>query len=318
MKNVLLIILAFWMLGCNKSEEALEPAVHYDHLYIIQDNPADSIQHKRYEIYQKYGVSVYFNDTVGRVYVKQNIHGDSVFHYETLDLAWGFTSHSDIDYSYKYITDPSQKMKGLEIMEEFLELANEKLYPFTVLITKSAIGIDNTGRETLIQEGAFKTNYRMLYLSGDWTEAQINNLPNDILKGCIKDKIKNYRDNLAEFEDVSNQGWYDEFWWDLDKTLPVGTDAGVLSPGWWKFDRYTPEQIAAMRTEVRGQIGPFGFVCGDLYSPRDYDADLDGYISEMTVYPKAQFEEYWGSHALVMKKYRILCSILSEKFDIVL
>ena len=72
-----------------KSEESITPAVTFERDFAVVDNAADPVQHARYEIYKKYGVPVYFNDTVA-------VHGgtapaDSASRrYETVDLNWTF------------------------------------------------------------------------------------------------------------------------------------------------------------------------------------------------------------------------------------
>ena len=84
------MLLACLLLACQK-EDGITPGTGFENLYTIQDDPNDSIQHKRYELYTTYGVPVFFNDTIGKVFVKTDVNGDSVFRYETLDLNWAFS-----------------------------------------------------------------------------------------------------------------------------------------------------------------------------------------------------------------------------------
>ena len=79
------MLLACLLLACQK-EDGITPGTGFENLYTIQDDPNDSIQHKRYELYTTYGVPVFFNDTIGKVFVKTDVNGDSVFRYETLEL----------------------------------------------------------------------------------------------------------------------------------------------------------------------------------------------------------------------------------------
>ena len=91
MKQIgLYILLICLLLACQK-EDGITPGIGFENLYTIQDDPNDSIQHKRYELYTTYGVPVFFNDTIGKVFVKVDVNGDSVFRYETLDLNWTFS-----------------------------------------------------------------------------------------------------------------------------------------------------------------------------------------------------------------------------------
>lgn len=62
MKQIgLYILLICLLLACLK-EDGITPGIGFENLYTIQDDPNDSIQHKRYELYTTYGVPVFFND----------------------------------------------------------------------------------------------------------------------------------------------------------------------------------------------------------------------------------------------------------------
>ena len=94
------MLLACLLLACQK-EDGITPGTGFENLYTIQDDPNDSIQHKRYELYTTYGVPVFFNDTIGKVFVKTDVNGDSVFRYETLDLNWAFNGTNSGSVTYQ-------------------------------------------------------------------------------------------------------------------------------------------------------------------------------------------------------------------------
>ena len=51
MKKIgLYMLLACLLLACQK-EDGITPGTGFENLYTIQDDPNDSIQHKRYELY---------------------------------------------------------------------------------------------------------------------------------------------------------------------------------------------------------------------------------------------------------------------------
>ena len=71
------------MIACSK-ESTLESRINLDELYVIQDDPDDPVKHRIYEIYETYGIPVYFNDTIGRIFLKTDVHGQPVYQYEKL------------------------------------------------------------------------------------------------------------------------------------------------------------------------------------------------------------------------------------------
>ncbi len=64
-------------------------------------------------MYSEYGIPVYFNDTIGRIFVKKDVTGKDVYRYETLDLSWGFTSYATGTYDYEYMMDPDEQLNSL-------------------------------------------------------------------------------------------------------------------------------------------------------------------------------------------------------------
>ena len=117
------------MIACSK-ESTLESRINLDELYVIQDDPDDPVKHRIYEIYETYGIPVYFNDTIGRIFLKTDVHGQPVYQYEKLDLAWGYDSYKKLEYHYQYITDPEKQLEVLTWIGQYLRDADKALFPF--------------------------------------------------------------------------------------------------------------------------------------------------------------------------------------------
>ena len=142
------MLLACLLLACQK-EDGITPGTGFENLYTIQDDPNDSIQHKRYELYTTYGVPVFFNDTIGKVFVKTDVNGDSVFRYETLDLNWAFngTNSGSVTYQVTRLTDPGLMMKSLRFAEIFLKNSQQALYPYALWLTEKCYQLSSAGVE---------------------------------------------------------------------------------------------------------------------------------------------------------------------------
>ena len=319
MKYVIYLVLVFLFLGCEK-EDALTSKIKLENLYVIEDDPNNPVKHRIYDIYTQYGVPVYFNDTIGKVFVKTDVTGKDVYRYETLDLAWGFTSYSDVKYNYEYLIDPDEQLKALGIIEEYLRVASKLLYPFNFFVTKSATIVDQKDSKKLYEKGAYTINYRTVLMTGDWTEDLVASLPETMMREMVKSKILNYKDQLAAFNDVSDKVWYGEMWTDLDPhwyDYVDGTDKprwyfspSALDDSWFGVASMEPEELAEFRAAIRLAIGQFGFVSAgkftSLSSPSDSETDLVAYISEMLNHSKAEFEKLWGNSPLVMENITII------------
>ena len=51
-------------------------------------------------------------------------------------------------------------------------------------------------------------------------------------------------------------------------------------------------------------------------SPDNMEDDLNGYITEILQHSKEEFEQLWGDSPLVMKKYEILCKIITDELGV--
>ena len=67
MRRFIYICFCLLMIACSK-ESTLESRINLDELYVIQDDPDDPVKHRIYEIYETYGIPVYFNDTIWMIF----------------------------------------------------------------------------------------------------------------------------------------------------------------------------------------------------------------------------------------------------------
>ena len=173
MRNIFYcFLLAFFILGCRK-EDSLEVQLELRDLYAITDNPNDSIQHRIWEIYDKYHVPVYFNDTIAKEFMKIDVYGDTVWRYETVDMAWTFDGNEGRTYTYSYMTDPKEQMFALDIVEKLLTDASPTLYPYSIFIADSALAVNDNGR-TSWNGGAYSVGYKTLLMTGNWEDDPAN------------------------------------------------------------------------------------------------------------------------------------------------
>ena len=220
MKQLLLLLLPLLFFAC-KSEESITPAVTFERDFQVVDNAADPVQHARYEIYKKYGVPVYFNDTVA-------VHGgaspaDSASRrYETVDLNWTFFGYSrGVEYRYNYLRTPEEQLRALQFVDAYLAKISRPMRPFSVLLADT-LTVSSANK---VEKPVYHVGFRTLVLAQvkditqpDSVKAQIA----EIVNSMVSDRIKANRELCGEFADVSSQkGWYDLDWKRLNETSPL-------------------------------------------------------------------------------------------------
>lgn len=335
MKYILYLIVGFVLCSCQKEDILSSEKIVLNDFYAIQDDPNDSIQHRRYEIYKTYGVSVLFNDTVGKTFLKVNEKNDSVFIWETVDINWNYTGVRGYNYEYFYMTKPESQSLMLNFVESYLEKTSKVLYPYCILIVDSLYASNKNSLSTYgtMRKGKQTMDYglgfRSMFLAGMIEETAIAGLVNNIMLGQIRGKIGHFKEKLEAFNLVSKPEWYGKLWL-TDLSIPskikienITYDFGV---GYAMSDTYsslfaprpeTQEARDAIEKEVRKCIGGFGFVGGDTYvSPNNPAEDVDIFISEMLRRSPEKFAELWGTYPLVMKKYGILYDIIVHDMEI--
>lgn len=349
MKNILLLLLGIviTIYGCDKSDE-VKPELNLTNLYEIKDNVSDSIQHKVYELYKEYGVPVFFNDTIGKVFVKVDVNGDSVFHYEKLDPAWSYTGYSNLDYDFQYMTDPNEQSMFLTMLEAFLKECGKSLYPYSVLVVNNYSTTDSRDEVTWRSDGAYSVFYKLLLVTGD-KDTDLSEKPDEIIRTIIEERITDYKDLLSAFQRVSKdyrgkRDWsvlgvgklsipfefttLDPYWgfeivtkvenW-YDYPLYSGTSC--LTDTWWGLRDFTEEVVELCRKSVRAEVGKFGFVGQSLKNmtsapPKDEEDDLKVFVKEVMSYSIKDFKAIWGEYPLVMQKYEILSGIIIDELGI--
>ncbi len=341
-KIIYIFSLLLLLVGCETNEYTKK--VEMKNLYSIEENSQDSIEQKRYEIYKKYDIPVFFNDTVGKLYYGQSLAGDSVFVYETIDLAWSYTARSDHQYDYYYMKSDNKKMEALKFISDFLAVASKPLRPLSILVVDSVktsadlkelnYKIENTDTgETDNVTISFFTGVRSILFCG------VDNLGDkpeikekatyDVVKTMIRQRIKNYKNKLAPFYTISDKNFYDKPWKELDETIqnPLGGTEGfstfLLSEVGYNYFLenydYSEEELNSAVEYIRGSIGKFGFVRGgkmlSYNSPLNADEDLELFIEEILRFSKDDFLDIWGNSPLVIKKANILYKIIEEELE---
>ena len=339
MRTIFYIVGRLLMLGCQK-EDALESKIDYVNLYEITDSPEDSVQHLRYELYKNYNVSVYFTDTVGKYFLKNDIYGNPVYRYELLDLNWEFSSNAseNREIDYYFITDEGRKMNSLRFVRNFVENCAQSLRPLSMLLTDSLLVLEDASvgwqRKTEIH------NFRMIAWGevADLTAEESEELINETCKGLVGEKIQNYTSVLTRFQLVSDK-YYNRNW---PSALPyysdciieeVNEDDPFSNGGTWFYQQYIPLYMSGKSHEEAIQainekraayceiVGNWGFVYGygrlaSTVAPTASD-DLDCYVERiLSDHAEEWFEKYYATYPLVMKKYELLRDLIENEMGV--
>lgn len=313
--TVVSVLFLLW--GCEKDEIDAE-LNYYENLFEIKDDPSDSVQHRVYELYKKYNVPIFFNDTLGKAFVKVNIQGDSIYRYELLDLSWSFTSGGNTStYTFQYLASPEEKMLALDVAENYLESIFDYMRPYSMFLVRKTAGTYSK----------FVPTFRTLLFSDVLscnTDAKMDKYITDVVCRIVSDYLVNNQNELVtKFASISNKAYYGQEYQKIVKNYPADFDSDVLID-----PNATAEQIA----KVCAVMGSVGFVSAEVdeywdidwdtfeeilvrkyYAPLNSIEDMEGYIREIITVSQDKFKERWGNMPLVMQKYKLIREYIRAK-----
>lgn len=354
MKYLFYLLLAFSFFSCQK-EGDLNNEIDFSNVYAITDDPNDPVQHERYLIFKDFDVSVYFNDTIARKFVRNDIYGNPVYTYETIDPNWVFYNDNeqqvDGTFRYFYIKEENQ-LKCLSYIRSFIEELVPEMRPTLIMLADSVHVINSVGTVTLNLGGTssttlFRSNFRGILITtlatGD--EGERENLFLSIKKDLISSKIYNYTDEINEFENVVKDNYNRSGIFDFPDEDPYGNPAYGNYYGnplcMFEIDDYgsyieyltdyPPSGVSDIEAYIKESriayaaiVGPWGFVAprtinsslGKDATPATVEQDVDSYLELMLRLSQEEFMEYWGKYSYVMKKYTILLGVIRDKMGI--
>ena len=331
------LFLVLAIVACSKEDDLIGGKVDFSMPYVVEDNPNDPIQHRRYEIYKKYDVPVFFNDTIKKTFVGEDHYGNPVYQYETLDMNWDFTSHTggSVSYEYTYITLPEEQNEALDFVETYLSLCSERMRPFCLFVTGSAKMISGE-KET---EKEYFQNFRVLLLADvlGIPEENIETRCKEMINSMVLGKVQNDADVVARFGSVSStENWYGRAWksddpsagalgcsYEYTDNVFMGINdfykEGDLSNIMWGVG-CTEEEAIVVRETILKDIGQFGFICGDqnvsfASSPTE-EYDLMFYVNTIMEIGREEFMNRYGMSPLVVEKFEILATFIEDELGV--
>lgn len=350
MKNILYLLVPLLFLAC-KGEDTITSSLDYTDDFSITDSADDPVQHARFEIYKKYGVPVFFNDTIVAHNTGTDGQGREMKRYETVNLNWTFFGYSQgITYTYDYLRSPEEQLRALRFVDSYLSTLSKPMRPFSVMIADT-LTVTSANK---IERPIYYVGFRTLVLSqikdittSDSVKMQISKIVNSM----VSDRVKADRTLCGRFADVSSQkGWYDMEWKKLNETSPCPTTLRLLKksymfspnalfdqPPYTTFDHEdivtlllkdfgtgaavnTEEEAIALRDSIITEIGTFGFIRGwnqsGSFGPRDDEEDREYFVKAILYLGNGGFRQRYGHLPIVMQKYEILHDFIEKTLGV--
>lgn len=276
------------MTSCAAEEEPI-PAYHNPaDFFMPADGATDATSQLRRSFKQKHGSYLLFNDTLQVNFSGVDINGDTIYMCETIDVNYtvGQSGSSD-KYTYTYINDYAQQLQGVEFIEQYvLTHISSQARPFSWLLTKVITGtlVSGSVSKPYAVQGERCVCVALDYIfQRERTDSQKKNLADRILSVLIQKIASDHTRQLAAFTEIS-QGYY-------------GITHGFND---------------AERTARLAELGFIGYsTSGSFYAPSQ-ETDINQYALATLTYTDESFEKAWGQYPKVMRKFRIMKTVLAQ------
>ena len=160
MKRLLYIALfTCGLFACVDSEEDLTPSNVDKNWLIIEDNPNDEVDHRRYLLFEEFGMPIYYNDTIGKEEITY-AHGGTYTRYEILQTFYRPSSLDGNMYGGHFSLCPLDRKQDLLPALDMLETTILPRLSDKMLITSILLVDTLTVSITGIGEGEPMTNYK--------------------------------------------------------------------------------------------------------------------------------------------------------------
>lgn len=322
--------------GCNK-EEDLSPSNIDRNWFVLQDNPNDAVAHKCYELYEKWGIPIFYNDTIGRE-EQTDYFGNSFVNYEVLQLFYSASSYPSGIYSLFPQEDKNDLLPMLEMMDKVILPRLQKEMKITSILLVDTLKVAGLA----IGSYADKQQYRgfntwalkAVRQPGNMTEEEWEDYGINILIDLVKNKL-----NFSDFLAISNQfgAKYSET---SDSKYSYALSSGSSNYTWgFPFGINVAEFFAGIRledenyqkeTDLAYLNMPEG-LCLETYgilkplegSPTEnipkylwyipkQQQDIDDYCKAVFEYSPSEFQTKYANYPWCLQKYEIVKKLFED------
>ncbi len=284
--------------GCGKEDE-LEPSGADINWFVVEDS-TDPVDHLRFEVFEEFGVPVYYNDTIGSMEMGIDVSGNPRMFYRVIDCNYSITDRT-ILATYGKSKDRDAIQIGVEVIrDQVLSVLPAKLRPRSMLVVDN-LNVNERGNQNG-EAGAFKammtTVMGRLNVVKTMTDIEKKSLAAEVLGEIVGHYLySNCAEELIEFYGVSIV------------QARNGSDFNLYEQNIW-------QTTSTSRPEFKNWMdyGFFSYDSSRSFKETDYYcinqvSDLVDYMTEVFKDDDAMFQTTYASYPVILQKYEIIKAV---------
>lgn len=302
----LLLLLGIWLGGCDTEDDLTPSGFEKDWMVIAEPTSNDPVDKIRYELYRDYGVSTYYNDTIGHEN-RVDMNGASYVYYEILRVFYA-PGNRKPDGSYDLLSDHSVLESILTYFDEhvFRRFESCKNMPAFLFVDKVWSSANVSWREPM--EAYLGYNTMAVY-----TEQDFETFSDAEKKAYVTMFLSNYFDGILGSS--MHTKWEEKFL-ALSKNLNPSCES--LYSQSLSFPTRWEKAFAGTSFTEKEELGFILSITGEDYYGEIYEAtpteklDKQSYIEAVLTYTTAEFDAMYEPYGVVKQKFHMMKEKLQE------
>lgn len=320
-KYLLFILAAVLAAGCSDDNKRLSPSELDDDWFRIEDSQ-DPVDHMRYEIYKEYGVSVFYNDTLGSRSRGVDGYGDDIIYYEMLKPFYSVGSQ-ETNTAYTLSEIRSNIGDGVRVVgQKIIPALPEVLYPRSFLLVDELIlNVNNTveqgKREGTVYQGLRTTIVSRIGKLSGMGEAELDTYVDEVLAAIwYGHAVRNYSGQLGIFYAVSEGEWEPNppsqvsvYFQMVSNSVQPGQPYNYR-PHWTQFGFLISSP--SMPSDLMPTVDPMVFT---RYRTPSKEEDAVSFFNAVLTMPEAEFRSRYGElegFDLLIRKFGMIANIVNS------
>ena len=287
-------------LAVSCGEDDLIPSDHEKNWLVVEDNPNDALDHLRYEVFQKTGIPVYYNDTIG-CEQRTTLAGQPYTYYEVLQVFYNPGSATPSEKTANY-TLPQNRSEVLPVVEflrdEVFPLLPAGMYVPSVLLTDTL----NSASGTV----AFK-GLNTIVLSNVRRFASLDEQGRKAYRAAFLRAV--VASSLMSFEEE----WLEENFFALTYAVNPDNLTYLYSTATTRYMVYRALSnfpLAEQKLSTLGFIGAHPMTSPTMAERMKYvpekSQDVSHYCEAIFAYPQEEFMAMHANEPAVLAKYQVM------------
>ena len=308
-KYIWFILACFLTVGCSDENE-LKPSSADRDWFVIEDSE-DHIGHERFLLYEKYGIPVFVNDTIGVEERGVDYYGNPVMYYCTLDINYTVgapvTDNGLQSRRYSLLESLEDQLAGISFLDNYLIPAlPENMYFNSILLLDSLYEMRMNGwaverKDLNVYQGTLTLAIGQVKSIAKMTPEEQNKhkgliLATLALKQLDEEQLSDFY--MVSYDPVKKLSYYQQM---VTPSLSAAMPSAKCEV--YGFLDYDSRYYAMNEGKDPSQW---------IYYTLTKANDLEDFVLAYFQYSEKEFKELYADYPLVLEKYEIIKTLMTD------